>query len=139
MARVKIQEPEHYSFSNEIQIRVTDLNYGNHLGNDALLGIIHEARVQWLQALKQNEKVFFGTGLIMADSAIVYKSEGFLGNVLTCKVGVTEIGKFNFDVVYNIFNNTTNKLLAIAKTGMVCFDYQTSKVALLPDEAKAAF
>jgi len=36
MARIKILLPEHFSFSCSIPIRITDLNYGNHVGNDTV-------------------------------------------------------------------------------------------------------
>lgn len=46
MARVHVQIPAHTHFEATVPVRVTDLNYGNHLGNDALLSIMHEARMQ---------------------------------------------------------------------------------------------
>jgi acyl-CoA thioesterase FadM len=48
MARVKLLIPERKIFSTEIAVRITDINYGNHVGNDAFVRILHEARVQWL-------------------------------------------------------------------------------------------
>ena len=48
MTRIKIELPETYLFSTEIPVRITDLNYGNHLGNDAILSLLHEARVRFL-------------------------------------------------------------------------------------------
>ena len=33
MGRVKLELPETFSFSTELTVRVTDLNYGGHLGN----------------------------------------------------------------------------------------------------------
>ena len=49
MARVKLQLPANFLFSTEIPIRISDINYGGHLGNDAVLSIVHEARIQFLQ------------------------------------------------------------------------------------------
>ena len=50
MPRIKIDLPEKF-FDVEINIpvRITDINYGDHVGNDSLVGIIHEARMQFLQ------------------------------------------------------------------------------------------
>ncbi|MCU0364969.1 MAG: hypothetical protein MUE93_04775 [Ignavibacteriaceae bacterium] len=40
MPRIKIETPDKFIFSTEIPIRITDINYGGHLGNDSLLSII---------------------------------------------------------------------------------------------------
>ncbi|MES2627423.1 MAG: thioesterase family protein [Bacteroidota bacterium] len=138
MARIKIEQPEHFIFTTTIEVRVTDLNYGNHLGNDALLGIVHEARVRFYSSLGfPDERNVFGTGLIMADTAIQYRSEGFLADVLTISVGVHDINRMGYDLVYRIVNQHGAEV-AIAKTGMVCFDYSIRKVCPLPEAFVAA-
>ena len=48
MARIKLDLPGRFPFSTELRVRITDVNYGGHMGNDALLGLLHEARVQFL-------------------------------------------------------------------------------------------
>ena len=55
MARIKIDLPEKIISVVNIPLRITDINYGNHLGNDALVGIIHEARVLWLHQMGYTE------------------------------------------------------------------------------------
>ena len=45
MQRVKVELPANFNFSCIIPIRITDLNYGGHVGNDAVLSLIHEARI----------------------------------------------------------------------------------------------
>ena len=55
MPRIKIELPEIFIFKTEISIRITDINYGGHLGNDSLLSIIHEARVRFLKHLDYSE------------------------------------------------------------------------------------
>jgi len=60
MARIKIELPEKFSFETIIPIRITDLNYGNHVGNDTILSILHEARVQYLRHYDLEELDFAG-------------------------------------------------------------------------------
>ena len=45
MSRIKIPLPEKKDFSTEIKLRISDINYGGHMGNDAVLTIVHEARL----------------------------------------------------------------------------------------------
>jgi len=49
MARTKIEIPDQLIATLNIPVRITDINYGDHVGNDAFVAIIHEARMQWLQ------------------------------------------------------------------------------------------
>ncbi|NSL90223.1 thioesterase family protein [Chitinophaga sp. Mgbs1] len=141
MARIKIDLPEHFSFNIQIPIRIQDVNYGNHVGNDAILSIMHEARIQYLQSLgyKELDKVA-NTGLIMADVAMTYKGEGFHGDIFNVAVTAGDFGSFGFDLFYKITTTRDQQPITIAeaKTGMICFDYNTRKIMKLPAAMKAA-
>ncbi|MFD2513111.1 thioesterase family protein [Pontibacter locisalis] len=136
MARVKVDIPEHVHFEATVPVRVTDLNYGNHLGNDALLSIMHEARMQLLGHFGWSELSLAGASMIMADVAIEYKGEGFYGDELTIKLAFNDLNKYGFDITYFILNQN-GKEIARAKTGMLCFNYQERKLMSLPAEVKA--
>ena len=128
MARVKVTLPESFGFAVQLPVRITDLNYGAHLGNDALLSLLHEARVQFLASLGQAEfDAATQLGFIMVDVAIEYKGEAFHGDVLTIKVAATDPSRHGFDVVYSV-TNQHNKPIARAKTGLLAFDYTTRKL-----------
>jgi len=131
MARVKITIPEKWLFDCTIPVRIADINYGQHLGNDALVSMLHEARVQWLQALNYSELNIEGAGLIMADLAVMYKNESFYGDLLLFKLYLGETSAVSFELVYEVIN-LQQKQIAIAKTGMVCFNYALKKVSELP-------
>ena len=105
MPRVKVALPETYLLTVALPIRITDLNYGAHLGNDALLSLLHEARVQFLQFLGQPEfDLATRQGFIMADVAVEYKGEGFHGDTLHIQLAATDVHKYGFDVVYWVKN-----------------------------------
>ena len=134
MSRVKINLPEKFIFHCKIPVRITDINYGNHLGNDSILSIIHEARVQFLAHYGFSELNLFGVSLIMADVAIAFKSEGFYGDILDVGIMPEEFTNSGFDLLYKLTNTKTGKEIAAAKTGMVCFNYEQRKVTTLPQE-----
>jgi acyl-CoA thioesterase FadM len=138
MARVKLDIPQSFLFQTTIPVRITDINYGGHAGNDSILSIIHEARMQFLKHWECDEKNFFGTGLIMNDVAIQFKKEVFYGDILEVLVAVQDIEKVSFDIVYklNIIKGGRTDTVAIAKTGMVCFDYSAKKITPVPQEVK---
>ena len=136
MARIKVELPEHFSFSATIPVRITDLNYGKHVGNDTILSMIHEARVQYLAGYGYGELTLAGVGLIMSDVAIEFKSELFYGDVVTVSVAAADFSKIAFDLYYKLEKSKgdTKQLVAIAKTGMVCYDYSRKKVTAVPAE-----
>ena len=132
MARVKIKFPDELPlFTAVIPVRIGDINYGGHVGNDAILSVIHEARMQWLGSYGYTELKAAGNALIMADVMIAYKGEAFYGDTLQVAIYTEEITKVSFDMLYRIYKSSADKQaeVAHAKTGMVCFDYDTRKVA----------
>ncbi len=131
MSRVKIELPEKVLGVFEIPVRISDINYGNHLGNDALVSIVHEARVQWLRSLNFTELNIGGVGLIMSDLAVQFKSEVFYGDSIRVTILPGTPSSVGFDLYYSL-RNSQNILVAQAKTGMVCFDYEKKKVAPIP-------
>jgi acyl-CoA thioester hydrolase len=135
MARIKITLPDSFAFSCDIPVRITDLNYGGHVGNDTILSLIHEARVQYLKKFGMQELDFAGVGLIMGDAAIEFKSESFHGDVIRVWVKAAEFTKVSFDLYYKL-EKTSGEAVAFAKTGMICFDYGKKKVVGIPDGVK---
>lgn len=139
MARIQIDCPEQFSFHCTIPVRITDINYGSHAGNDAILGMVHEARMQYLQSLGYTELSFAGCGLIMSDAALQFKQELFYGETVEVSVQSTELGRIGFDLVYKLEKTVDGKkvTVAIAKTGMICYNYQLKKPVSIPAEAAA--
>ena len=133
MARTKLQMPESYLFSTSIDIRITDLNYGNHLANDSLLSIIHETRVRFLNHFGYTELDIEGIGIMMADVVIIYKSQAYYGESLTIEVGTGDISKKSCDLFYRVTKGN-DKIVAFCKTTIVFFDYQIQKPANIPSK-----
>jgi acyl-CoA thioesterase FadM len=140
MARIKIDLPSQLSFSTTIPVRITDLNYGGHVGNDKILSIMHEARLQFLSHHGFTEMEAGGAGLIMSDAAIEYKSELFYGDVIIANVAAGDFSKIGFDLYYKFEKKDGDKTrtVAIGKTGMICYSYPLKKVVSLPEVLKSA-
>ena len=137
--RVKIKFPvDKPLLQADIAVRIGDINYGGHLGNDAVLSIIHEARMQALATQGFTELATGGHGLIMADVMIAYRGEAFYGDVLNVKIFAAEVTDRTFDLLYRISTERNGEQIEIAhaKTGMVCFDYQARKVTAAGEKLK---
>ena len=130
MPRVKLELPENPVFTTEIPVRITDVNYGGHLGNDSLLSILHEARVQFLGKYGFTESDIGGVGIIMTDAVLVYKAEVFYFDLLTIEIGISDLHALGADITYPVSAHA--KEAARAKTGIVFFHYATRKIAHAP-------
>lgn len=138
MARIKLSAPPNILFEATVPVRITDINYGNHVGNNSFVSIVHEARVLWLKKNGYTELDIEGIGLIMADLAIEFKNEGLYGDNIKIQISVGEVSKISFELYYSLFTERNEKriVLAVAKTGMVCYDYTAKKVAGLPEKIR---
>lgn len=135
MSRIKLEMPNNFRFSIDIKVRVSDLNYGNHLSNDVYLAYMHEARMQYFASMGYSEMDLAGSSVIMGDSAIVYKAECFYNDEINIAVVANNFSLRSFDLFYKFTKNNANGLLlAEAKTGMVCFDYTNRKTVNVPSE-----
>ncbi|HNP22559.1 MAG TPA: thioesterase family protein [Panacibacter sp.] len=137
MDRIKIKLPTQFGFATKIRIRITDLNFGGHVGNDTFLSLLHEARHAYLTSLGYGELSFEGVGLIMSDVAIEYKKELSQGDEVLIAVAAEAFDKYGFDLFYKmeVVNVSGNLLAAKAKTGMLCYDYSLKRVVSLPTAA----
>jgi YbgC/YbaW family acyl-CoA thioester hydrolase len=138
MSRIEIQLPENFIFHTEIAIRVSDLNYGNHVGNDSILTLMQEARTLFYRSMGFESEVNLdgSVGQIVSDAAVVYKSESFLGDTLQIEIAIGDISKYGFELFYRLTNKATGKEVARGKTGIVCFDYHKRKIAAIPEALK---
>jgi acyl-CoA thioester hydrolase len=136
MNRIKLELPENFSFSTNVTIRVTDLNYGGHVGNDTFLSLIHEARQQFLISHGYKELEIAGIGLIMADVAIEFRKELNYGDVVRISVAAKDFDRLGFDLFYKleIMHGAEFIVAGKAKTGMMCFNYSEKKKVSVPEE-----
>jgi len=138
MERIKINIPTNFNFSTIIKIRITDLNYGGHVGNDSFLSLIHEAREQFLNHFGYSELKIENVSLIMADAAVEFKKELNYSDEIKISVAANNFDKYGFDIFYKLeVVKDANLLLAgKAKTGMLCYDYENKKLMPVPGKLK---
>jgi acyl-CoA thioesterase FadM len=139
MGRLRLSLPEHLPFATDLPVRITDINYGGHMANQALLGMMHEARMQFLHHYGYTELSLEGVSLIMADSAIVYLGEAFYGDDLRFELGPGDFSRRGFDLFYRMSCPERAQNIAHAKTAMVCFDYERRQVQSLPEAFRQRF
>ena len=139
MPRLKLELLGKLLTSVSIPVRINDINYGNHVGNNSIVEIIHEARVQFLNEHGLSELNVGGTGLIMSELLVEFKNEAFYNDLMEVKIFCGEISAVGFELFYQISVNRNNQsfIIAKAKTGMVSYDYSMKKVRAMPEELRS--
>lgn len=133
MARVKLDLPAVFPFSTELTVRITEINYGRHLANDSLLGLLHEARIRFLKQHGLSEEDVDGVSMIMTDAVIVYENQAFHGDRLHIDVAVAAAGKCACDFYFRVIEPGRDAEIGRAKTGIAFFDYRKQKICRMPE------
>jgi acyl-CoA thioester hydrolase len=116
-----------------IEIRVGDINYGGHMGNDKSLGVFHDARIKFLASLGFKERNIGGPGIIMRDAHVAFRREVFLHDVLLVDVGIDDVGASSFNMTYTVRRETDDEVVFTGSTGLVAFDYDTRRPVRVPE------
>lgn len=140
MARLTLDFPEElFCFSTSLSVRVTDINGANHLANDALISMISEARARFLHAYAIAEVNPQGIGIIVTDLATVYRAEAYARDQLLFEVGMMDLNKYGADIIFRISRPADGTLIALAKSGLVFYDYTQSRVSPWPEALQQRF
>ncbi|HQQ64364.1 MAG TPA: thioesterase family protein [Pseudomonadales bacterium] len=139
MARVSVQLPEQFGFAMEMTIPIAFINRGNHLGNDSLVSCLNEARLAFMQAQFGDPYTVDGAAMINADLVVEYKAEAYHGDRLRIEVAANDFHKYGCDFVYRVSCVADGRIVALAKTGMLLFDFDKKKLKVAPPPFFAAF
>lgn len=117
-----------------LEIRVGDINYGGHMGNDKALLVFHDARLRFLESLGFSEKNIGGPGIIMKDAHVSFRNEVYLHDVLTVDVGIDNVSSSSFEMLYTVRRISDDAIVFTGSTGLVAFNYEKKKPVRLPEE-----
>ncbi len=124
-----------FQFSIPLQVRINDINYGNHVGNQVFVEYFHEVRVQYLNNLGYSEQdLGSGAGLILAEIHCELKGEAFYCDQLTIYTRICDIKRTSFRMDYLILREDPQKLIAKGYTIQAAFDYPNRKMVSLDKE-----
>lgn len=141
MARLQLELPEDcFRFSTRMTVRSTDINAGRHLGNDALISMLSEARSRFLFAEGIDDAGGGDApGIVVTDLATLYKAEAFARDELLFEVGAMDFNRYGGDIAFRVSRPVDGTLVALAKNGFVFLDYRSGKVTPMPESFRARF
>ena len=122
-------------FHTQLEVRVSDINYGNHLGHDSLVSLLHEARMRFIKSLGYADELNIdGLRMLVTHLVVNYKSEAFCSDILSINIGIGEITKTSFQFIYQVNLQENKKEIATALTAMIFYDDIKSRVARISEQ-----
>ncbi len=122
-------------FSTEIAVTIDQVNYAGHVGVDAYLAIVHEARMRWLKLQGMSElNLGDNIGYVITKASMRYKAQSFHGDVLIVECTCANLQKKTVDFFYKVIKRDSGKVAAIGETTHAFFDHKLGKIANPPRE-----
>ncbi len=139
MERVRLEFPEaDIVHRHPLTVRVTDMNYGRHLGHDTLVSLLHEARIQALGALGLTEWDMDGYPSVVADLAVQYQSEARWPDALVVETAIPAPGKRALTVYHRVLHAEGGRPVATARLNVVLIDPVAGRPVAVPEAVVAA-
>ncbi len=117
----------------EVPVRFSDTDALGHVNNANYLSFLESARIEYIKKVLGRVKTE-DFGVIIARVEIDYKSPAFHYEVLRVGCRVEEIGGSSISMSYRVEEKATGRLVALAKSVMIAFDYALGRPARVDDE-----
>jgi acyl-CoA thioester hydrolase len=124
---------EGFKIVSEVQVRFSDTDALGHVNNAVYLSYLESARVDYLRELLGAKKIE-ELGVIIARVEIDYKSPAFHHETMRVGCRVEEIGGSSIRMDYRIEDKETGRLVALAKSVLVAYDYAAARVVRVRED-----
>ena len=139
MERVKLEFPEQAIVHRHgLMVRVTDMNYGHHLGHDAVISLLHEARAAALAHLGLHEGDMGGYPSVAADLAVQYQAESRWPDALTVETAIPEPARKAITVYHRMRRDSDQRIVATARLNLMVVDPQAGRAVAVPEAVRDA-
>lgn len=122
-----------YRVVAEVPVRFADTDALGHVNNANYLSFLESSRIEYIKKVLGRVKTE-DFGVIIARIEIDYKSPAFHYETLRVGCRVEEIGGSSIKMDYRIEDKATGRLVAVAKSVMVAFDYALGRPVRVSDE-----
>lgn len=138
--------PGDFAHRHQVEVRLADTDAMGHVNNANYLTYVEIARVAYYEQVTGNA-LPIGThgaeeGMILAEIRMTYRSPAFYGETLTVETRVERIGRTSFGMVHRVTAPESRygpaRLIAVADSTLVSYDYTDERPIPVPDEWRAA-
>ena len=135
-----------FAHRHEVKVRLADTDAMGHVNNASYLTYVEIARVAYYEQVTGNALAIgvhgAEEGMILAEIRMTYRSPAFYGETLVVETRVERIGRTSFGMVHRITapesRYGTVRLVAVADSTLVSYDYSDERPIPVPDEWRSA-
>jgi acyl-CoA thioester hydrolase len=138
--------PGDFAHHHAVEVRLADTDAMGHVNNASYLTYVEIARVAYYERVTGNALPIgvhgAEEGMILAEIRVTYRNPAFYGETLTVETRVERIGGSSFAMVHRITAPESRygraRLIAVAESTLVAYDYQGERPIPVPDDWRAA-
>ena len=135
-----------FTHRHAVEVRLADTDAMGHVNNANYLTYVEIARVAYYEQVTGNALPIgvhgAEEGMILAEIRMTYRSPAFYGETLTVETRVERVGRTSFGMVHRITAPESRygpaRLIAVADSTLVSYDYQQECPIPVPEEWRAA-
>ncbi len=124
------------SFTLDLPVRISEVNYGNHLGHAALASLLHQARLKLYKQHNINELNIDGTGAIVKKLKIEYQGEAFFDDILHIRIQRKEATGATYTFEYFVTKNNDHIEVAHVLETMAFTNIESHRATRIPPAMK---
>jgi acyl-CoA thioester hydrolase len=129
-------------YTHRVEVRFADCDPLGHVNHAVYLTYLEQARFGLWRRLwgfngETARTAAGGAGLILARVECDYRIPATYGDTLDVTVGLAAIGRTSFTYEYEVHDVETRRVMAVARTVLVLYDYSTATPVVI-DEARRA-
>jgi acyl-CoA thioester hydrolase len=126
--------PIDFAFRHRLGVRFRDCDAMGHVNHAVYLTYFEQGRLTFWREVTGSPSPH--TRVIIARAECDYRSPAQFGDELEVRVGIGEIGRSSFTLIYDIVHIVSDRLIASGKTVMVSYDYEKGSSVPLPPATK---
>jgi acyl-CoA thioester hydrolase len=118
------------AYRHRLSVRFRDCDAMGHVNHAVYLTYFEQGRLTLWRELTGTPSPY--TRVIIARAECDYRSPAHFGDELEVRVSVGDIGRSSFELLYEIAQAASERLVATGKTVMVSYDYEHGVSVPLP-------
>ena len=127
--------PIDFAYRHRLSVRFRDCDAMGHVNHAVYLTYFEQGRLTFWREVTGSPSPH--TRVIIARAECDYRSPAHFGDELEVRVGIAEIGRSSFTLIYDIVHVVSDRLIASGKTVMVSYDYEKGESTPLPDATRS--
>ena len=126
--------PIDFAFRHRLSVRFRDCDAMGHVNHAVYLTYFEQGRLTFWREITGSPSPH--TRVIIARAECDYRSPAHFGDELEVRVGIGDIGRSSFTLIYDIVHVVSDRLVASGKTVMVSYDYEKGASVPLPSATR---